>query len=448
MEMGTRMTRNERMNADFLFPVLICIELRNPRLSAHSASSAYPSLPAGQFITQNHQTKMKKITITLAAFLFIAGAQGQTTDIRYILTSIEANNVELKANMQQIAAQKLEAKTGNNLPDPTFSYAHMWGAGDATISEMVVSQSFDFPMLYAGRHKLNKLKVSALNSRAETMRRDILLSAKEVCLDIIMLHQQKKILNERLKNAQELSAMYAKRLENGDANIIETNKINLELLNVKTEASLNETALQNKRKELYALNGDIPIAFDESVYPSVTLPSDYERVRGEVLSADYALAALQQESEAAHKQVGINRLQWLPKLELGYRRNTEGGEPFNGVVVGFSIPLFENRNKVKMAKAQLLNANYQRESVALQLESELAQRYKEARTLRATMDEYEKTFAAQSDLALLKEALTGGEISMIEYFVEVSIVYQSKLNYLQLQNQYQKAMAGIYKNRL
>ena len=28
--------------------------------------------------------------------------------------------------------------------------------------------------------------------------------------------------------------------------LIETNKINLELLNVKTEASLNETALRNK----------------------------------------------------------------------------------------------------------------------------------------------------------------------------------------------------------
>ena len=37
---------------------------------------------------------------------------------------------------------------------------------------------------------------------------------------------------------------------------------------------------------------------------------------------------------------------------------------------------------------------------------------------------------------------------MIEYFVEVSVLYQSHQNYLQLENQYQKAMARIYKSKL
>ena len=84
----------------------------------------------------------------------------------------------------------------------------------------------------------------------------------------------------------------------------------------------------------------------------------------------------------------------------------------------------------------------------MRAESEIAQLYREAQTLRTSMNEYEQTFQAQQDLALLKQALTGGQISMIEYFVEVSVVYQSKQNYLQLENQYQKAMAKIYKNQL
>jgi outer membrane protein TolC len=388
-----------------------------------------------------------KAQIILAALLVTTGAYAQTP-IDHVLKSIEANNKTLQANAQLTASQKLEAQTDNNLPDPTFSYAHMRGAGRATISEMTLSQRFDFPTLYAGRRKLNKLKAGAFDSQAEAFRRDILLQAQAVCLDIIMLRQQQTILEERLKNARELSDMYARRLEQGDANIIETNKINLELLNVKTEANLNASALQNKLQALEALNGNVPVAFNETDYPPVAFPSDYEQLRTEVLSSDRALLALQQESRAADKQVGISKAQGLPKLELGYRRNTESGLPFNGVLVGFSIPLFENRNKVKTAKAQSLNLNYRKESAALQIESELAQSYKEALALRASMDEYEKTFAAQSDLSLLKEALTGGEISMIEYFVEVAVVYQSKLNYLQLQNQYQKALAGIYKNRL
>jgi outer membrane protein TolC len=274
------------------------------------------------------------------------------------------------------------------------------------------------------------------------------LLAKEVCLDIIMLRQQKHILEERLRNAEELAKMYAKRLQTGDANALETNKINLELLNVKTETSLNETALRNKLQELNTLNGNIPVVFEESTYPATPFPADYQILKSEVLSADRTLMAFNNESLVARKQIAVNKSQWLPKLELGYRRNTESGEPFNGVVVGFSFPLFENRNKVKIAKAQSLNVDLQRANTSVQVESELTQLYREAHTLRTSMEEYEKTFQAQQDLSLLKQALTGGQISMIEYFVEVSVVYQSKQNYLQLENQYQKAMAKIYKNKL
>ena len=142
----------------------------------------------------------------------------------------------------------------------------------------------------------------------------------------------------------------------------ETNKINLELLNVKTEVSLNETALRNKLQELSTLNGNLPVVFEESQYPAVPFPTDYQILKSEVLSTDRTLMALGNESLVARKQIAVNKSQWLPKLELGYRRNTESGTPFNGLVVGFSFPLFENRNKVKIAKAQALNIEIGRAS--------------------------------------------------------------------------------------
>lgn len=392
---------------------------------------------------------MKRITLLTAALLAFAGVQAQNS-IEQVLRNIESNNKDLHANAQLISSQKLEAKTDNNLADPTLSYAHLWGAKDKneTIGELVVSQSFDFPTLYASRAKLNRMKNNSFDGQALIFRQGILLQAKEACLDLIMLRQQQQILQERLRNAEELSAMYKKRLQTGDANVIETNKINLELLNVKTEAALNETALRNKLQELTTLNGNIPVVFEDTDYPSVIFPSDYQMMKTEVLAADPTLQALASESAAARKQIGVNKQGWLPKLELGYRRNTESGTPFNGVVVGFSFPIFENKSKVKVAKAQALNTDFLRESATQRAESEIAQLYREAQTLRTSMNEYEQTFQAQQDLSLLKQALTGGQISMIEYFVEVSVVYQSKQNYLQLENQYQKAMAKIYKNQL
>lgn len=404
----------------------------------------------------------KNIIITIiacAAPFSLSFGEGRGEAIAAVLQQIEANNKELQANAQLISSQKLENRTDNNLPDPTLSYAHLWDSKNSgeTVGELVVSQSFDFPTLYATRGKMNRLKTGALDAQSAAFRQQILLQAKEVCLDIIMLQRQQLLLDERLKNAEELSAMYAERLETGDANVLETNKINLELLNTRTEARMNSTALNNKVKELTALNGNKPLtvstrpvteALGLTDYPAVPLPTDFSKVCDELLAADPALQSLNEESAAARKMISASKQGWLPKLELGYRRNTESGHPLNGVVVGFSFPIFENRSKVKIAKTQALSIDYRKESAALQTGSTLWQLYEEARNLHTSMEEYEHTFQKQQDLSLLKQALVGGQISMIEYFVEISVVYQSKTNLLQLENQYQKAMAQIYKSRL
>ena len=155
-----------------------------------------------------------------------------------------------------------------------------------------------------------------------------------------MLRQQKHILEERLRNAEELAKMYAKRLQTGDANALETNKINLELLNVKTEASLNETALRNKQQELNTLNGNIPVVFEENQYPAIPFPSRLPMLKSEVMATDRTLMALGNEALVARKQIAVNKSQWLPKLELGYRRNTVDWCAFQRCSGGLFLPAF------------------------------------------------------------------------------------------------------------
>ena len=407
---------------------------------------------------------MKRILILAVALALTAEGHAQE-GMEAILQQIARNNKALQANTQLIASQKLESKATNNLANPTLSYSHLWDSDDKniTVGELVISQSFDFPSLYATRNRVSRLKSTALDAQSAAVRQQVLLQAQQLCLDIVLLHQQQQLLDERLKNAEELAQMYAERLKTGDANALETNKINLELLNVRTESRTNATTLQNKLKELTALNGNLPLApgrpqpepampgpeaLGLTDYTPTPLPADFTPVLNELLTADPALQALQHESAAARKQVSVSKQGWLPQLELGYRRNTETRHPLNGIVVGFSFPLFENRHQVKMAKSQALNVDYQKEDALLQASSALWQLYDEARSLQQSIDEYKETFARQRDLSLLRKALEGGEISMIEYFVEVSVVYQSKANLLLLENQYQKVMAQMYKSRL
>ena len=68
---------------------------------------------------------MKRIIIigslVSCALLAPTGEVQAQSGIEQVLKNIEANNKELQANEQLITSQKLEAKTDNNLPDPTLS---------------------------------------------------------------------------------------------------------------------------------------------------------------------------------------------------------------------------------------------------------------------------------------------------------------------------------------
>ena len=76
------------------------------------------------------------------------------------------------------------------------------------------------------------------------------------------------------------------------------------------------------------------------------------------------------------------------------------------------------------------------------------QLYNRSVALKASIDEYRTELDRQNSLALLNKAIQAGQISMIEYFVDVTTLYQSLQNYMQLQNEYQKVMAQIYKYQL
>ena len=389
---------------------------------------------------------MKKFIIMLMLCLPI-GMQAQNID--QVLQSIEANNKELLSQKQLTKAQKMENRTENNLPDPTVSYSSFYknGAGPGHGTELVATQGFDFPTQYITRNRQAEMENEAIDLQQQAFRRDVLLRAKNLCLDLILLNQEKALMDIRMKNADELEALYAKRLEAGDANILEVNKIKMERMNVQTEVAQNHASHRNALQSLLAMNGNMPVEFSDSTYPEVKEILDYNQLRDEVVASDYSLQAAVAFTRAAEKQVSVDKQNWLPKLEAGFRRNTDTGMSMNGFVVGGSIPLFSNRKKVQIAKAQAISAQLMQEDALLHVENNLMALYNEMTQLKEAMHAYDVPLMYRS-LDLLKQALTEGQISLIEYFVEAETVYQNLQARMQLENQYQKVMASIYKNEL
>ena len=373
----------------------------------------------------------------------------QAQNIDHVLQSIEQNNKELQSAVQLTKAQKMENRTANNLADPTVSYSSFYknGAGVGHGTEFVASQGFDFPTQYITRNRQADLANEALSKEQLAIRRDILLKAKTLCLDLILLNQEMALMDIRKQNADELEALYTQRLEAGDANVLEVNKIKMERMNVQTEVAQNHAAHRAALQSLLAMNGNLPLEFAETQYPEVKEILDFNTLRDEVMASDLDLQALSFATKAAEKQVSVNKQDWLPKLEAGFRRNTDSEMSMNGFMVGGSIPLFSNRKKVQIAKAQALSAQLMQEDAKLQVENNLMALYNEVQQLKEAMNAYDTPLMYRS-LDLLKEALKEGQISLIEYFVEAESVYKNLQARMQLENQYQKVMAAIYKNEL
>lgn len=388
-----------------------------------------------------------KFNLFIAAFLFSGAVQAQSID--EILRSIEQNSPELKSQQQATHAAQMEVQTLNNLEDPSVEYSPFFAKGVEGVasSELVVKQGFDFPTLYAARKKQGKLQQEVLNRRNEMNRREVLLRAKTLCLDLIRLNQEQKLLEQRKKNAEELLALFNERLEKGDANILEVNKIKMERMNVQTEVTQNAAAHRNALQQLLAMNGNLPLEFACSSYPVLTPVTSYSALYDEVMTTDATLLEADATARAADKELSVNRQNWLPKLEVAYRRNTSLGEKSNGFLVGGSIPLFSKRKRTQIARAQAISAQLQRDDVRLKTEANIQSQFNEIQQLNEAMQAYDIPLMHQT-LDLLKQAVTAGQLSIIDYYVEAEGVYRNLQAYMEIENQYQKLMATVYKNRL
>lgn len=389
----------------------------------------------------------RRLIIIALCTLCLPRLQAQGVD--EVLQSVAQHNKALQAQRQADAAEKTGIEAENGLEDPSVEYSSFFskGVSGQAGSELVVSQGFDFPTVYGQRSRAGRERKEAVDLRAEALRRDILLQAKTLCLELIRLNRLQDLLSRRMENADELLALFKDRLEAGDATLIDVNKIKMERMSIQTEVLQNNAAHRTALQSLLALNGNMPLTFDEREYPAVPDTRDFEALCSEALAADAALMAAEADTRAAQRTLSANRHGWLPKLEIGYRRNTGEDSKEHGFLVGGSIPLFSNRRQVKMARAQSVAAQLTADELRLQAEAALHAGFNEMQQLRKSMEVYDKPLMLQT-LELLKASVKGGEMSVTDYFVEADQIYRNLQAFMELEYQYQKSAATLYKNRL
>lgn len=387
--------------------------------------------------------------IVSAAILALMSHYSGAQDIGSVLESVERNNVQLQSLRSANEAAKLETKMQNNLGDPSIEYSPFWTKGTDGISssELVVSYGFDFPTQYVSRSRSGKLQRSALDGQYLVERRNVMLQAKKLCLDLVFLSRKQGLLSDRLRNADELLTLFEKRFGEGDASAIELNKIRMEKMDVAAALAQVETDLQSARASLQSMNGGQPVQFTVMEYPLVLPVTDFEAFRDTLMAAELELKASEAAVRATGQEIRVNRQNWLPQLQVGYRRNTALSEASNGFIVGASFPLFSNRYKSRIANARHTASQYQLNQVQIETESRIRTEYDEMLRLQESLKIYDVSLMEET-LGMLRKAVEAGQLSVIEYYTEADSVYSKLLSLSEMENTYQKLIADIYRNSL
>lgn len=394
---------------------------------------------------------MKKIHITaLIIFLGSYSTSYAQTGIESVLASIEKKNKALLAGRQYWDFRKTEYKTGLTLPNPAIQIQYLPGtpkdAGNQT--DIFAVQSFDFPTAYRLRNELAGLQGETTVPQLAAQRQEVLYDGKVTCLEIIYRNRLFSYTTQRKTTLEKLLQDFQRRLDSGDGNVLDVNKVKLQLLEINRLHAENVMKIQRLQTHLNELNGGEPIVFRDTVYPLTPVTVNFEELAEQYSRTSPELQILESQRRVAGKKLEVSKTWQLPRFEMGYHFQQILGQRFNGIHAGVTLPLWEQKYRVEAARAEVASSALQSDASNVEFLHELREKYDLQDALKKSLEEYRAGLVSVNDPVLLDKALNLGEISTIEYFMESSFYHGAWLHYLETEYDYQVALASFFRYNL
>lgn len=367
-----------------------------------------------------------------------------------ILSEIAKNNKTIQTNTEYWNAQKVQYKTGNSLYNPTVEYDYLKGnpanAGNQT--DFTITQAFDFPTVYGKKNQLANQLILQADLQLKASNQELLLHAKKNCIELVYRNKLQIPLSKRQEATEKWLVNFKKKLESGDGTILDVNKAEIQLIEIKKRFQENASEIEKLKEELVRLNGGNAIDFNDIVYFEIPIIPDFETLKQEIEAQDFYKKIMEQEKVIAQKQMAVSKALTLPKMEIGYHYQGILGQTFNGIHTGITLPLWESKNTVKLQKAKI---NVTESDLTVYNNNqfyEIKKLYKHYENLKIILEDYNKINQTVEPIKLLDKALAAGQISVLEYFVELNYYNDSYNSFLIIEKEYYQVIASLLKYKL
>ena len=389
---------------------------------------------------------MKNIILLFITIFLFPGLFAQNS-INDILAGIEKNNTTLSALRKGADAELIGNRTGIFLQNPEVAFNYLWGSPEAAgnRTDLNISQTFDFPTAYVYRNQIADYRNVQVELEYEKQRKSILYHTKLICTDLIYLNALKAQLSRRVLNTQSIAQAYKLKFEKGDANILEYNRAQLNFITLSKDLESNEAERNLLLSELAGLNGGVSLDLKDTILLSENITPDFEQWYAQSEQNNPVLKWLKQEIAISQKQVNLSTAAALPRIQGGYMSEKVVGLQYQGVALGITVPLWQDKNSIKYAKAKTIAVQSIEADTKIRFYNELKGLHSKAISLQNSINDYRQSLRMINSEVLLKKSFDKGQLSVSEYFIELSFYYESAYKLLELERDLNKTIAELYK---
>lgn len=400
---------------------------------------------------------MKYFWIFLSIILALAplstyaqNASSDATDFSAWQNSLEeiaSNNVQIQAYRSQLQAQQAANGAALRLPDPEAEVAYLFGSpkGIPNRTNVSLTQTLDWSVILGRKRALAEADNQvALQTYRSALQR-VLADADRALTSVVYSNRLCSELTLRDSIARDMLKLYAEKFQRGDISQLEYNKVRLNASMSQAELARAESERMQAQLALQALNGGKPLDFSSANYPSSaqSLPPMDSLLQVAQLSSP-AVAAAQAAIVQSRAQERVARAEALPQLTVGFQGEYIRQNNYSGLSVGFTLPLWGNaRQRVRQAQMQTVANELSLADAQQQLSQAIRQQYAQAQALQRTADELQEELSLTSNDRLLRRSLELGQISLLDYLLEVSFYYSARTAQLEAERDAQLALSQL-----
>ncbi len=387
---------------------------------------------------------IRKSTIV---FLSLLPSLCFASDFDDVLDTVTRNNLSLRYTAADNTATIEEMKAENVLEAPEFSFENLWGAkGIGDKRNFSISQSFDWPGVYAARRDAVRKSETAMQYLRESAVLDTRMEIRVLLIDIINIRQRIASTQKICDALADMASYYKKAVEQENETRLDYNKAVIEHINAVRELKTLNADYSVLLASLQALNGgeDVTGLVEklgvEYPHPNLAaLRPDRETLRAK----DPAIAASRASLEAQKSLVKVEKRSLLPGFSVSYLHEWEMGDNFNGFSVSVTLPFLTQRRKAKAAAVRFEAQSLEQEMNLIKLASELQGEYQTAVDLQELLDSYHGVISDDSNMELLKKAFDAGQINFLTYMQELNFFLNARRDFLEAHYRYHLAVARL-----